>query len=114
MREEYDEEEIAGLIGAILETPEMKEQFEEKTGRTVKNEQPFSDREGRLFRMDRLVIDKDEITVIDYKTGKERGAETSHEAQMRNYMKILGEVYPGKAVSGILAYVDLQESRRVL
>lgn len=114
MREEYDEEEIAGLIAAMLEAPEVKEYFEEKSGRTVKNEQSFSDREGRLFRMDRLVIDKDEITVIDYKTGKERGAETGHEAQMRNYMKILWEVYPGKGVSGILAYVDLQESRRVL
>ncbi len=47
------------------------------------------DEEGRLFRMDRLVLDQDRVVVIDWKTGKGKEAEKEHEAQMRNYLKIL-------------------------
>jgi ATP-dependent exoDNAse (exonuclease V) beta subunit len=63
--------------------------------------------------MDRVIIDPGVITVIDYKTGKNKEAQGKYRAQMRNYMRILGEVYPGKFISGIIAFVDLGEVERM-
>jgi hypothetical protein len=50
---------------------------------------------------------------VDYKTGKERDAEKRDEAQIRNYMKILREVYPGQSIEGVIAYVDLGEVTKI-
>jgi len=109
---EYDMNELKDVIMDILENKEMVEYFREKPGRKIRNEQEVSDREGRLFRMDRLIIDEDRVTVIDYKTGKEKRAE-EYETQMKNYMKILREIYPERTVQGLIAYVDFKEVRRV-
>jgi len=51
--------------------------------------------------------------VIDYKTGTEKEAEKEYLSQLKNYMRILKEIYPGKNVEGVLAYVDLKEVSRV-
>lgn len=91
----------------------MADCFKKRPGREIRREQEFSDGEGRLFRMDRLVIDPGKVAVIDYKTGKERRAEREYEAQMKNYMKILREIYPDRRVEGLVAYIDLREVRRI-
>jgi ATP-dependent helicase/nuclease subunit A len=78
-------------------------------GRVIKKEQDFSDPGGNLFRMDRVVIDEDRIFVIDYKTGTDKEAEKEYVSQLRNYIRILKEIYPGKNVEGVIAYVDLRE-----
>jgi ATP-dependent exoDNAse (exonuclease V) beta subunit len=51
--------------------------------------------------------------VIDYKTGTDREAAKDYISQIRNYMRILKEIYPGKNIEGIIAYVDLKEITRV-
>ena len=56
--------------------------------------------------MDRVVIDKDRVTVADFKTGAENAEK--HAAQMKNYLGIISEVYK-KPASGVLAYVDLKK-----
>jgi ATP-dependent exoDNAse (exonuclease V) beta subunit len=55
--------------------------------------------------MDRVLIDPDRVTVIDFKTGESEGKE-EYRKQISTYMSILGEVYPGREPRGILAYVD--------
>jgi ATP-dependent exoDNAse (exonuclease V) beta subunit len=109
MGEEHDPREIRRIVLEIIEHPEIRELFILKPGREIRREQEVVDGEGRLFRMDRLIIDQDRVTVIDWKTGKETG---EHRAQMKNYLGILEGIYPGKAVEGLLAYVDLKEVRR--
>jgi ATP-dependent exoDNAse (exonuclease V) beta subunit len=59
--------------------------------------------------MDRVVMDKDQIVVIDYKTGTEKRAEKEYISQLRSYIRILKEIYPDKTVEGMIAYVDLGE-----
>jgi ATP-dependent exoDNAse (exonuclease V) beta subunit len=110
---EYPDEEIMETVIGLLKHEEMAEYFRQKDGREIRREQEFSDGEGRLFRMDRVIIDRDKITVIDYKTGGERDSEEKYLVQMKTYMKILKEVYPGKDVEGIIAYVDRKEVRWV-
>jgi ATP-dependent exoDNAse (exonuclease V) beta subunit len=78
-----------------------------------KEEQEFSDAEGRLFRMDRIIMDNDRITVVDYKTGGEKEDEEKYRLQIKTYMKILKEVYPEMEISGIISYVDRKEVRRI-
>jgi ATP-dependent exoDNAse (exonuclease V) beta subunit len=109
----YPAEEIQAAVTGLVEHEELAEYFRQKDGREVRREQEFSDGEGRLFRMDRVVMDSDKITVIDYKTGSDRADEGKYRVQMKTYMKILKEVYPEKAVEGIIAHVDRREVRRV-
>ena len=63
--------------------------------------------------MDRVVIDRDRVVLLDWKTGKEKDAEKEHEAQMRTYLKIIREVYPGRTLEGWIDYVDLKTVRRI-
>jgi len=113
LRDTCYEEEAKKLVLEFLENEEIREYFNEKPGREIRKEQDFSDAQGRLSRMDRIIIDRDRVTVIDYKTGRDGEAEEEHSNQMRNYMHILGEVFPGKKIEGILAYVDLKEIKRI-
>jgi ATP-dependent helicase/nuclease subunit A len=111
--EEYGDEDTEDVVGSAVEHDGLREYFVRKPGREVRTEQEFSDREGSLFRMDRVVLDEGRVTVVDYKTGHDRTAQDKHMAQVRSYMKILSGVYPGKAVEGIIAYVDLREVVRL-
>jgi ATP-dependent helicase/nuclease subunit A len=109
---EYDDNEMKNIILGFLKHKEITEYFRQKADRRIMREQEFSDDVGNLFRMDRVVLDNDRITVIDYKTGKEKDFEEKHRTQMKTYMKILRELYPDKAIGSIIAYVDLKEIRK--
>jgi ATP-dependent exoDNAse (exonuclease V) beta subunit len=113
MRVEYSPREIREIITAIVHHPETKEFFLRKPEREIRREQEFVDGEGRLFRMDRLVIDRESAVIIDWKTGKDKKAEKEHEAQMRNYLKIVQGVHPGRKLEGAIVYVDLKEVMRI-
>jgi ATP-dependent helicase/nuclease subunit A len=93
----------------FLNLEEIRHYFEAAPGRVVKKEEDFSDPAGNLFRMDRVVIDGDRISVIDYKTGTGKEAEKEYVSQIKNYFRILKEIYPGNNVEGVIAYVDLKE-----
>ena len=110
---EYPEEEIKKTVVRLIGHEDMAEYFRQKQGRVIRREQEFSDAEGRLFRMDRVIIDRDKITVIDYKTGGEKDAGEKYLLQMKTYMRILKGVYPGREVQGLIAYADLGEIRRL-
>jgi len=113
MRTKYDAGEMKEAVIGMLRHQDMVEYFRKRAGRMTRNEQEITDSEGRLFRIDRLVIDEKNVAVIDYKTGKERSAERGYEAQMKNYMKILREIYPDRTIEGVLAYIDLREVKIV-
>jgi ATP-dependent helicase/nuclease subunit A len=91
------------LLVRFLKHGEIHPLFSDAPGRRVFNEQEFSDASGRLFRMDRVVVDSEMVTVVDFKTG---GESDSYASQVRAYMALVGQIYPGKAVRGVLAYID--------
>jgi len=102
------EESLAGFIGG----EELREYFRNKAGRTVMTEQEFADREGNLFRMDRVVLDPETVTVIDYKTGSDGDSAEKYVEQLRRYMRLLESLYPDKKVVGIIAHADQGWTRR--
>ncbi len=102
------------LLLRLFGRKEVVAYFERRPAREVKREQEFSDEQGHLFRMDRVVIDPDKITVLDFKTGAEGLSEEKYRAQLKKYMRIAKDIYPGRRIEGRLVYVDLGEIRTVL
>jgi hypothetical protein len=107
-------EDVGRAVSAYFEGPgsSLGEYFEEREGRRVLREFNYCDAGGNVYRMDRVVLDADAVTIIDFKTGfvseKERRERRDAEdrQQMRDYIKIIKEIYPGKRVRGILARID--------
>jgi ATP-dependent exoDNAse (exonuclease V) beta subunit len=71
------------------------------------NEKEVVDRYGNLKRIDRLVMAKDKIWIIDYKTGE--GYQQEHQRQVREYAQLINELYPDRLPECWLIYVDTQE-----
>jgi ATP-dependent exoDNAse (exonuclease V) beta subunit len=110
---DYSDEDIKALVIAIVRNEDMESYFTAVPGRLIRKEQDYSDNIGRLFRMDRVIIDNNCVTVIDYKTGKDKESLDKNRAQLKNYMSILSDVYPGKTIEGIVAFVDLTQVESV-
>ncbi len=100
-------------IAAFLKDEPIAGWYERRPGRVVMKEQELADSQGRLFRVDRVIVDPEVVTVIEYKTGRAEVDEEKHAAQMTNYLGIMGEVYKGRRVEGIIAYVDAKVVRPV-
>jgi ATP-dependent exoDNAse (exonuclease V) beta subunit len=64
----------------------------------------FCDAAGRSFRMDRVVVDGDAVQVVDFKTGREPGL--GDRFQVLDYLALVKDIFPGRAVHGALAYID--------
>jgi ATP-dependent helicase/nuclease subunit A len=110
IRQSFDVPAIREKILALLQNPDLHPFFIERPGRAIKNEQDVADSSGELFRLDRLVVDSDSVTVIDFKTGGESG---EYFSQVKRYMKLAHELYPALPVQGFLSYLDLNAVRRV-
>jgi ATP-dependent helicase/nuclease subunit A len=113
LKTDYPLEAMKKSILEFLAHKEVSSYFQAIPDRVIKKEQEFSDPRGNLFRMDRVIFEEDRISVIDYKTGTDKEAEKEYVSQVKNYIRILKEIYPGRKVEGIIAYVDLKEIRRV-
>ncbi|MBI3111951.1 MAG: UvrD-helicase domain-containing protein [Ignavibacteriales bacterium] len=103
-RTSFDLPSIKKRILTLLGNEGLVLCFTQKDGRRVLNEQDVTTAAGELYRIDRLVVDQDGVTVIDYKTGKENPA---YRTQVGHYMKIAQNLYPDRPVRGYLAYIDL-------
>ncbi|OGR44513.1 MAG: hypothetical protein A2X35_00160 [Elusimicrobia bacterium GWA2_61_42] len=102
----FDKVRLVKTLLAFLSNSEAANFFADGPGRQVLAEAEFIDRNGALFRMDRVIIEKDAVTVVDFKTGRENMKK--YAPQMKNYLAIISEVY-GRPAKGALAYVDLQK-----
>ena len=104
--------DTADAVARVLRETELGRLFTPAPGRVVLREQEFCDEKGRLFRMDRVVVDPDRVTVVDFKTGAE---ETGRYVEdVRTYARILGQVYPERHVDALLAWVDAGSVQKVL
>ncbi len=113
MSVEYPDSMVKEKIISFIKHEDIIDYFKRKSGRKVLKEQEFSDEKGNLYRMDRIVVDMDRVTVIDYKTGSDREAEEKYNSKIKAYMNILSEFFPGITVNGLIAYIDLNKIRSV-
>lgn len=89
-------------VTAFLGRSPAREWFAARPGRSVLREAEFIGQDGRRVRMDRVVLDPDRVTLVDFKTGKP----ADHGSQIAEYRTILAALYPGRAIDAALAYVD--------
>jgi ATP-dependent exoDNAse (exonuclease V) beta subunit len=110
---DYSVETMKKDLLEFLNHEEVSPYFQAMPGRVVKKEQEYSDLRGNLFRMDRVVFEENRVSVIDYKTGTDREAVKEYISQLKNYIRILKEIYPDRNIEGVIACVDLMEISRV-
>lgn len=113
MSAEYPDSIVKEKIISFIRHKDIAGYFKRKSGRRILREQEFTDKNGNLYRMDRIVVDNENVTVIDYKTGNDRESEEKYNAKIKTYMNILREVFPDAYVDGLIAYIDLNEIRSV-
>ncbi|MCX8161099.1 MAG: UvrD-helicase domain-containing protein [Candidatus Saccharicenans sp.] len=104
-------QDIKRTLTEFLARPEVTPWFEPRPGRTVHLEIELADSQGRLFRADRVVVDREAVTVIDFKSGRSEEPELvqAYREQLKGYMSMLSDIFPGKRVSGVLMYPDLKK-----
>ncbi|MBI2428119.1 MAG: UvrD-helicase domain-containing protein [Ignavibacteriales bacterium] len=92
----------------FLSLNEVHTFFEPKAERKILREQDFVSGEGRLFRMDRVIVDRDSVAVVDFKTGNDEMNEKYAE-QVKNYTTLLRSIYKERKISGALLYIDMKK-----
>ncbi|NPV83649.1 MAG: UvrD-helicase domain-containing protein [Candidatus Aminicenantes bacterium] len=104
-------QDVKRTLQEFLARPEVATWFQGRPGRTVHREIELADSQGRLFRADRVVVDGEVVTVIDFKSGRSEEPELvqAYRGQLKGYMSMLSDIFPGKRVSGVLMYPDLKK-----
>ena len=108
-----EEKEVLEKIPSYLELPPLRDLFLPHSERQVWRETEVCDEQGQLFRLDRVVVDKEVITVIDFKSGRKPPSLSEFEKdikrQMEKYLSLLRQIFPRKQVQGLVAYFDSGE-----
>ena len=97
-----DGERALEALAKFLALPEAADAFAKKEGRAVLREADFVDAHGHLHRMDRVVINRDQVTLWEFKTGEPR----DHSRQVGIYRELLQAAYPDKKTAIRIAYLD--------
>jgi RecB family exonuclease len=98
-KEELDQ--IEKLIDKIVHHEELKTYF--RSGKTVFTEREIITKDKQILIPDRLVFnDKNEVIIIDYKTGK---PDKKHHEQIKRYGRVL-ETMNYIVSERILVYID--------
>lgn len=105
----FSASEIKKLIVDMINHPDIKDFFSSMHEK-IFNEFEIIDEKGVTHRVDRVVEDKDCVTVIDYKTGY---PQKEHFLQVKLYMNILSEIFKDKKIKGYLYYLDLREVKQI-
>jgi len=104
--------EVSRTLVSFLGSSGIRPHFEVKPGRRVFTELEVCDALGRLRRLDRVVLDPDRVIVIEFKTGipsdpaRRPAWEEEDRRIFRDYLNIMKDVYPGRPVSGLFAFID--------
>lgn len=109
MKTEHPYKEISEIVKRVVNHDSLKDFFLEKPQRIIRNEMEIVSNIGRLFRIDRVIIDPDEITILEYKTGLDKKDLEKHIQQVNNYIKILKEIFPIKKHLAMIVYIDMKD-----
>lgn len=99
---------LASRLGKLLDRDEIAVWYD--GSRRILNEVDILSGPGEARRPDRVMIDDDSVTVVDYKFGVR--TDKRHQHQVRNYLKLIREM-GYKKVEGYLWYVELDKIEHV-
>ena len=112
MRFDLPVDKVKSTVAEFLSDDIVHSYFARREGRIVLREQDLTNRHGALYRADRIIIDAEAVTVMDFKTGSDE-REDEYVQQVSNYMAMMKEIYPEKKIDGVIAYVDLRKTRSI-
>jgi ATP-dependent exoDNAse (exonuclease V) beta subunit len=116
LRHVYTDAELEEPQAAVLDflgEEAVRPLFAHAPGRLVRREQDIASPDGRIHRIDRLIVDPEEVIVVDFKTGSDEWEE-DYRAQVAEYGQLAGSLFAGRRMRGVLAYVDRRIVREVL
>ncbi|SHK50442.1 UvrD-helicase domain-containing protein [Rhodothermus profundi] len=91
------------VLTEALQHPEVRAFFSEKPERIIYTEWEVLDAQGRVRRIDRLVVDPTQVTVLDFKTGSH---DPAHVEQVRAYMAHVQAIWPDRPVQAAVVYLQ--------
>ncbi len=107
--------DVSGLsesLGEILSSSDLYQVFWPSEYASVWTERDICSPSGNIYRIDRLVVDGQNIWVIEYKTGYSRRRRDSD--QLRRYLSLISQMYgPDYSVTGFLIYVEQKDYRKI-
>ncbi len=118
----FNEIELKKRIKSLNESEELKNEIEEKVRKIISNEllkRYFSPTEGMTIycevdvideagntkRIDRLVIENDSVTLLDFKTGSRENI-SRDKKQIKEYIDLIRKVYPDRGIRGLIIYLE--------
>jgi ATP-dependent helicase/nuclease subunit A len=95
----------------LMADPGLARFFDPACFERALNEWPIVTAAGELRRVDRMVEFRDEVWVLDYKTGSRAASaggelEAQYRAQVDEYCTALRAVFPAKRVCGLILFAD--------
>lgn len=97
-------------IMEMISQPGVESWFSESENRTIYNERNLFCGDGKVLRPDRVIVEGDMVTVVDFKFGELE--KDYYRDQVRNYMHHLGKV-GYKKVEGFVWYVMLDKTIQI-
>ncbi len=96
-------DEARTFLTEVLTNEKLRPFFIAQDGQ-VFQEKEIVDQNGHTKRLDRLIIKKDEVWIIDYKSHRE--LKKIYHDQVKDYMHLVKELYPDHTIRGFLIYLD--------
>lgn len=100
----------AGALKRLLDDGVLRKLLFTEDG-AVFREKEIVTSAGLTRRIDRLVVGRDAVRVIDYKTSRIDG--DGYREQVKGYMSLVQALYPDKKVSGHILYIDSLQSEDI-
>jgi len=105
-----ERDELEGMIRKKLSAPIVRDWFSGEGTKRFYNERAIHCGDGTSLRPDRVIVEDEQLTVVDFKFGEIE--KPSHLSQVRNYMDRLGQM-GYKQVEGFLWYVMLDKTVKI-
>ena len=99
-----EEKELEAVMVRFFSHAPFRKFFAPEEGSTIYREKELVDSKGDAYKPDRIIVHKDFIEVIDFKTGETRSPD--HVEQVNNYGRLLERIHEGREVRKYLLYMD--------
>ncbi len=98
-----ERQEMAQRLTQFLSLPQVQEAFVPRAEGEVYTETELADAQGNLYRIDRLIVNQDEVLAWEFKSGERR----DYRMQIAVYRELLAQCYPGRRIRVLLGYLDI-------
>ena len=105
-----DSQKLKDKIRELLKRKTWKQFFFAESAKIL-NEQEFITSLGQTKRIDRLIVNSYRVQIVDYKSSPDFKEENIR--QMLEYVALVREIYPQKAIKGYFLYFDREDVEEI-